>query len=510
MRLAQDSYKFIEQTALFDKRIGGYTPFRLWPRQKEFLDLLHTEKKLVFLKKRQCGGSTIVGLDSLCQCIVHDNFLVLVLSKTGEDAQEFLRRIAESYETLPDALKQASPIKGDITTTKIEFKNGSRIISLPARKGEGYTADRVIIDEAGKVNSSESKIELEDVIRRVGPTLERAGGQLVLVSTANGFNSYRDIYYQGLDPRSTWKSFFFSCWDDPTFTEENRKQIVLDEGEDYANENYPRTAEEAFLASGRCVFHVDSIKKLLEKTRQPDAVSIYVPRNGFVGYHRDTSGFFNMYKAPEPNRKYVLGADVAEGLDAIGRSLGDYSALYVLDHETAEVVGEMQCHLPVDAFSYEILNAARLYNNALVAIEKNNMGLACLTRVRDEYHNLYQMESVDPSTHIRTKKDGWVTSAKSKPTMIADCDEMLRKGLLPIPSEGLLREMLVFVRTKDGRCKAQAPNHDDRVMAYMIALQARKAHFHGKRVEEESRDPRDFRTNQLVEVVPRRQKIRGY
>ena len=73
-----------------------------------------------------------------------------------------------------------------------------------------------------------------------------------------------------------------------------------------------------------------------------------------------------------------------------------------------------------------------------------------------------------------TSKEGWKTTAVTRPLMIAELDESLVHGKLLIPCIDTLEEMANFVHNEDGKAAAANGHHDDLVMALCIALQLAK------------------------------------
>jgi hypothetical protein len=74
------------------------------------------------------------------------------------------------------------------------------------------------------------------------------------------------------------------------------------------------------------------------------------------------------------------------------------------------------------------------------------------------------------------KKVGWVTNGKTKSMMIADFVELWETNQIYIHSKDLLGEMKLFIAKDNGKIEAQGKtNHDDRVMAFAMALQGIKS-----------------------------------
>ena len=190
---------------------------------------------------------------------------------------------------------------------------------------------------------------------------------------------------------------------------------------------------------------------------------------------------------PSADRVYVLGVDVAEGVAG-----GDNSVIAVLDAETMEQCAEWCGLLEPYEFADEVVNMASWYNDALTAIEINNHGLAVVNRVRDlGYWNLYNRRQFDTVQRSWVNRLGWQTSVRTKPLLIDHARNVLREGEAVIHSIDLVEEMTTYVLDDAGKANAQTGKHDDRVMAWMIALQCREMVFEAgmHKTEKKKTDP---------------------
>ena len=480
MKLVKNTLDFIQEMPLWDMKESKWIKFILWPRQVEFLDLLHSVNFISFLKRRQIGGSQLVGADSIAQCMIQDNFVVLILSRSGPDAIEFLKRSKKMHDGLPLDMKLASPLKRD-TTEELEWDNGSRLISLPVNRGEGFTGHRVIIDEAARITKRESKTTLDLVLNNVEPVIRRAKGQLILISKASGYNLFHNYYLKGKDKQTSWKSFFFSCWDDPEFTKEERDQIVIDYGENHANENYPRDDVEAFIMSGRCVFSRTMMKKFLQRIQNFEN-----PKKGYlervddrVFFRFDEEGWVEIFEDPIPGVSYVLGSDVAEGIERPGIAEDDqktdFSALGVWRKEADKYiqVARIRVRLNPKLWTEEVYRMGLFYNYAFIAVERNKDGFGVLLDLKDKYNytNLFYQETYDPDVEVRKEKLGFTTDKISRPAMIRTAGDLIRNDKVIFRSKETLSEFMTFVKDADGKCAAQDGCHDDECMASMIVFE---------------------------------------
>src|SRR5262249_56048600 len=80
-----------------------------------------------------------------------------------------------------------------------------------------------------------------------------------------------------------------------------------------------------------------------------------------------------VYVLPQPDHRYVIGADPAEG-----NPTSDDSALTVLDRDSGEEVASLAGKLQPSVLAAHIDTIGQWYNNAAVLVERNNHGHAGL------------------------------------------------------------------------------------------------------------------------------------
>jgi hypothetical protein len=150
-----------------------------------------------------------------------------------------------------------------------------------------------------------------------------------------------------------------------------------------------------------------------------------------------------MYQQPKPDRTYVAGADVAEGVTG-----GDYSVMTIFDRKTGEEVAMWRGYMTADRFGAFLNKVGRIYNNALMVVEINNHGLTTVTALKNlMYPQIYFRPVIKMDTVAMRFSDrmGWKTTKVTRPIMIDDLRESLADGSLILHSEKTLDEMLTFV-----------------------------------------------------------------
>lgn len=452
--------------------------FNLWPKQVEAYNLLHSSLLAIFLKSRQGGFSSLTGIDSMLLCALVPELTVLILSISGDDSEEFHNRAKGIYLSETEgmhAFRELSPIKKELVE-ETKWDNGSRFVSLPAVKGSGMTADRVIIDEFFKINRTRAKITIREVLNNVVPTLDKRHGQLACVGTADGINQQKDMYFKGKDKSGSSRSLFFSCWDDPTMTIQRREQIVQDFGEDHANQEYPRTDVEAFIASGRPRFDTKVISEYYGPLANSHPVlfcgDIEEDGDGKQVLVQNKHGFLSIYEAKEKRLMYYISADVAEGLEK-----GDYTHAGVYEVMSQRPVATFHGHMEPTEFGMYLSRMGRYWNNATLIPERNKDGVAVIAALRQVEQYPDPLIHISKPRHKEQWQDKWLnpeerygfqTTMVTKPLIIAQLAYDIANKVVPWFPEEYIGELYSYMRISDRKTEAAEGEFDDRVMEVAI------------------------------------------
>jgi phage terminase large subunit-like protein len=240
-----DSYIIIDDAQDHGDGLGTM-PFKLWEAQRELLEAIEGEQRLLILKARQLGITWLVCAYALHLCLFKPNRLVLTFSIGQEEANEMMRRITAMWERLTPELKRTLPALKKSNTEEIGWANGSAIHALPSRKsaGSGYTASLIILDEFAK-NENASKL-----YAAVKPTID-GGGKMIILSTAAGTgNLFHDLVEKAKEGVSRF-AFRFLPWQSRPGRDQAWYSSVAADAETMAlhKQEYPATPEEAFEAS---------------------------------------------------------------------------------------------------------------------------------------------------------------------------------------------------------------------------------------------------------------------
>lgn len=277
----QDFAYFLEHVRIVDVH-KGVIPYELWPHLLEMAREWGMGLSQIVLKARQLGVSWLLACFMLWKTMYHANARVLAISKLQLDSDELLNKARQVYELLPD-WAVVSHVKSNVST--LSFVNGATILALPSTRhaGRGFTASTVIVDE------SHFHVWASENFKAYFPTIGD-GGQLLMVSTANGTSGLFYDQFEGARSGKTglsWK--FIPFWSRPNRQEprvdsagqwlDDRGRVVdvLEQAEQVASEawynkteaafpgmpaefrqEYPRTIAEAWTAQTGLVYGLDN------------------------------------------------------------------------------------------------------------------------------------------------------------------------------------------------------------------------------------------------------------
>lgn len=436
--------------------LTGDKPFTLWDYQQDLLNTMHTQRRVIVLKARQLGVSWLLAAYALWTAAYKRGSVVLMLSKRQDEASALLDRCWYIYQRLPPWL-QPGLLRHNQTELSFDAC-GSKILALPATEdaGRGEAATLVLVDEAAYHPYAERNYAAYK------PTVD-AGGRLVIVSTANGRGNWYHSMWSGA-PGNGFTPVFLR-WDLRPGRDADwwaQQQLEYQATPRLLVQEYPDTPEVSFIASGGCLWEIDAITGFLRDCKAP--------------IEQSNNEQLRIWQRPIPGRRYVAGADVAEGRDA-GNDRLDYSVCAVYDWQTCTNVATLRGQWPTDVFAQLVDALGRRYNAALLGVERNNHGHAVLSRLRAlEYPSLYYHteERLIRGHVVKARPEaGWPTTAKTKPVLEQEMGALIASGGIVSWDGRLWDECLSYTQHGDGKTGATDGCHDDLAMATMIALQMR-------------------------------------
>jgi len=436
--------------------------FDLWDAQRETLHAFRSSLLSLVLKARQLGLSWLTLCHALYDMLFHPAATVLIFSKRDEEAIELLGRLKGIHERLPVWMR------GEVVASSAHdfgLSNGSSAKAFPTTGGRSYTGSLVIVDEADFVQ------DLDALLNAVKPTID-AGGQMIMISTVDKSrpeSPFKRIYRAAKRGKTEWQAIFLPWHARPGRTaawyEAQKADVLARTGAlDDLHQEYPATDTEALAP------------RSLDKRISPMWIeACYAEREPLtlVDCHASLRGVYNdapslpnleIYTPPQPGRKYVLGADPAEG-----NPTSDDSALTVVDVATGEECAVLAGKVEPATFGSYIAAVSAYYHDAPAMIERNNHGHAVLQWVEEHAGEVHLLAGHDD-------KRGWLSSGLGKALLYTECADHFRVNAQD--NSKVLHSFATYQQLasiEGATLRAPEGQHDDRADSYALAQVARSA-----------------------------------
>ena len=455
-----------EKLLLVRTREGWTAPLKANAVQRAF-ERRRGQRNIV-LKARQMGLTTWAAARFFLRTITQPGTMTLEVAHTQEAAEEIFRIVHRFVDWLPEELREGPLKTSRANVRQIVFPMIDaqyRVVSAGERNaGRGLTVQNLHCSELARWPGDPAET-LAGLRAALSPEAEQ-----ILESTPDGVGGCFHEEWRKAAETGTVRHFF-PWWmerryravavDEESLSEEE-KQLKVRERLDLeqigyrrriradfrglARQEYAEDEESCFLASGDSVFELTAIEARLAAMPEP----VEVRRNGEM----------EIWLPPLPGKQYLVAVDPSGG-----GSEGDYSAVQILEMETGMQCAEFAGHVGGLELARLIVALAVEYNQAWLAVERNNHGSGVLALV----------ETVCGYARVVRQggQPGWLTTSLSRPAMLGRLDAALVEQPERFMSRKLLAECRSFVRLPDGRSGARAGMHDDRVMAMAIALAAK-------------------------------------
>tara|TARA_R110000851_G_scaffold20680_9_gene62387 strand:- start:3568 stop:5088 length:1521 start_codon:yes stop_codon:yes gene_type:complete len=451
-KVLQDPLKFIKLLKIQDKYSGKLVRFSPNGEQVELIKKLQQHQKIIILKPRQIGISTLLRAYALWQTyITKDPLKFGVISFHQRSAKNLRRMDKLMHDSLPMVLHRKLAI--DNATTMSFEDSGSELSSFTAGSKGGtrsFMLSSVHLSEFAFYDDPQEM--LAQIVATVGT------GQILIESTPNQpADSFHRLIMGA--PENGWQLITYWWWEHHHYKQEAPKdfepseeeswlikQYNLDNDQLYWRRNqiatvglekfrreYPGCLDDAFHYASASYFGLDDIRDIEE-------------------IHFD--GEERLYEEPRDDDVYAMGVDVAAG---VGR---DYSAISVISMATFQPVFHYRSNtISPSAFADKVMQIGNLFNNARVLCESNNHGHVVLYRLR---HFGYK--------HLWCSVDGkdWTTTTKSKLDAYETLREYITQGMIMKMDAQVLAELRCLVVL---RVTPEAPPgmHDDLAMSIALA-----------------------------------------
>ena len=469
-----DRVDLIGKLLFIDNKQGQIVPLK-FNRGQAYFNRNKASRNIV-LKHRQGGWTASILADMYVDCITAEHIQNAVVSHETRSTQRLLDRVQFYYDTM----FPPKPILGAESRSEKKFPelHSSIYIGTAGARafGRGDTMRKVLLSEFAYYEDGRNILNaIQDAVPM--------NGELTLECTPNGENNvFFEEWVRAKEGKSPFKPFFFPWWWSVDYTIPRESELALpeDRGElSYTGEElelieknsltegqirwrrwkiaekqglfwqeYPEDEVSCFISIGDPVFDSSILNQLAADcyngTNHKDGFTYWIPP--------DTTG----------KTRYIIGAD-----SAAGAPTGSYSTAVVLD-DYWRVCATFQARLEPLAFTELLVNLAKWYNMAEIAIERNFTGYAVIAALINKgYTNIHRQR--DFLTGKVTSNYGWWTNEQTKEHMRTALRDKL--AVLKTWDVNLVRQLRSY---RYIRMKPTAQSFDDLAIALMIAVAVKK------------------------------------
>lgn len=455
-KCALDVKYFLKKYAVIQHPKRGKIPFILYPFQEDVTDNFISHRYNIILKSRQLGISTLVAGYIVWMMTFHKDKNILIIATKQDVAKNLVTKCRVMYQGLPTWLRVEAEEDNKLS---LKFVNGSQVkaISSGPEGARSEALSLLVLDEAAFIE------KMDEIWTAANQTLAM-GGDCIALSTPNGMgNWFHKTWQRALEKENNFFTTTLPWSVHPEHDQDWRDEQTVDLGERMAGQE----CDADFLASGETVIHPE-ILKFYEETYVKDPFE-----------KRGIDQNYWIWEQPDYSRTYIVTADVSRGDGT------DYSTAHVIDVENMRQVAEYKGMIDTTDFGNFLVTIATEYNNALLIIERENIGWAVIQQVINRaYANLFyssgDLKYVDTLRQITNKyraeekklKPGFSTTMKTRPLVISKIEQSFREKMIVIQSQRTLSECWTFV-WHGNKAEARGGYNDDLLMALGIGLWVR-------------------------------------
>ena len=250
--------KFFEARFKIVNKQGEVVPFILNDIQKEWL--AEPALKKIELKARQEGFSSAILAKKTAKFLLMENRYIISIADIADNAMGLLDRVKYYMQAYEEITGVKIPLKYNSKYELYNEQMNNRFIIGTAENvdvGRSKTITDLHMSEAAFYR--DLKRMLASVLQAVVPD-----GEVDIETTANGFNEFKTVWDEAVLGQNGFKPMFFGATKhySQEFLEQKRKELGR-----YYQQEYPETAEEAFLTSGDPYFNSEALKWYNDNTR---------------------------------------------------------------------------------------------------------------------------------------------------------------------------------------------------------------------------------------------------
>ena len=445
-KCSEDPIYFVDNYCYIVTLDHGIQQFKLFDCQKEKINLIHKERRVIIMESRQAGKTTTAAAYILWYTLFQADKNVAILANKDKTAREILSRYQLMYEHLPLWMQQGVKTwnKGDV-----ELENNSKVFTAATTAAgiRSKSVNLLYIDEAAIIPNNIADAFFTSVypVVSAGQTTK-----ILITSTPLGYNHFWKFWNDAENGRNGFVPLFIPYWKipgrDEKWAEEQRRVL--------GDVKYNQEVLCKFLGSALTLIRADIIEQM----------SFNNPI-----YQKDG---LDLYEMPEKGHSYVFVVDTAEGVG------GDYSSFVIIDITEVpyKLVGKYRDNqIAPMLYPTVIYRNATDFNNAYVLIEVNRSEqVAHILYHEYEYENIMFVQRDSKGQRVSggfagagKTQLGVTTDKRVKRIGCFNFKSLLEEKKLLVFDADVISEISTFIESK-GSWAADEGYHDDLVMPLVL------------------------------------------
>lgn len=457
-KCVEDPIYFIDNYCYIVTLDHGIQPFKLYDCQKEKVETIHKNRKVIIMEGRQQGKTTVAAAYILWYTLFQESKTVAILANKASTAREIMSRYQLMFEHLPSWMQQGVKTwnKGDI-----ELENGSVVFTAATTAAgiRGKSVNLLYIDEAAIIPNTIA----DQFFTAVYPVISAGQTTKILItSTPLGYNHFWKFWNDAVNKVNDFVPMFIPYnripGRDEAWALEQRRQL--------GELKYNQEVLCKFLGSSLTLIDSSTIEYMstCPTVYSKDGLDLYEYP---IKAERDDEE-----KLVRKPHSYVIVADTAKGVG------GDYSAFVIVDITEIpyKLVGKYRDNkIAPMLYPTVIHKVARDFNDAYVLIETNSSEqVAHILHNELEYGNIV---FVNRSTKTGQVVSGGFGGGKTQLGVNTDkrvkrigCftfKSLLEEKKLLVFDPDVISEISTFIQVRDSY-QADEGYHDDLVMPLVL------------------------------------------
>jgi hypothetical protein len=478
-------------------------------------DLTDRKLRVRILKARREGISTLVSALFFLDTYNNANRNTAVVAHREDSAGEIFAIYKRFYDNLPKEKKVKAQKSGAgellwadrgsritvATAGGVDIKSGATLHNLHKSEYAKWTGDVAAVDASLNIAAR--------------------WGNIIEETTAKGLNYFYAKWQESVGKIGAYVAIFLAWFLDPRNVSQDTASFVPTEKEatlqklynlskeqmqwyreqavelkELMPQEYPFSAEEAFIASGNPYFKREPLLEwigILKKEEFQPLSAVRIPPELPFLQRAFAEGQFKIWEWHKEGNDYIISADPAGGVNVSGDS--DFCSASVINVQTRAQVAHLHGRWEPHIFGNMIDELYYFFGLALVAVHRKNHGLAVLQWLLHDkkipaqkgmacsgvmfYNPAWITETKSAKAH--SLQPGWDENSASKPFMMDKLGEAIEQDTFDFRSVLTVEECLRYVHLPGFKSGAEAGAHDDCVSEIALGVTLLSLKFERRR-----------------------------